>query len=536
MGLSATLSDVAEAWILLDGKAFRLDDWPMHRAFYDGRYKRTLFKTSRQVGKSTTLANFSIIECTLIPYFSTMFVSPSKEQTTIFSNSRVAKTMRYSPKISSKFLRSDLADRVFHKEFTNGSTMFFKYALDDGDRLRGPSTDRNMYDEVQDLLYDPVVIVGNETLSESDYQYETYAGTPKTMENTIQYLWELSTQAEWVMKCDGCGKHQFIDSEKAIGKLGPICLHCSKYLNPLNGQWIEMNPHRKDSPIAEDQKLKGFHVSRLIMPRDVPLAMKGRGSKQESRAEQRWQRILRKYEESPPSLFRNEVLGVSDAIGTRIISQEELQALCTGEELTDSPIGKHFEGVSSMVAGVDWSGGGQSGTSRTVLWIWGVDPHNQKLVCKYYKVYPGSNPVHSVDDVARVCTNYRVAMVVGDAGEGALANDQLRHKLGHHRVQQVQYGAQKRAIEWNGNDRYQADRTTLIDNYFMLLKKQGVVFGPEPQMRLAIQDILAEYEEVTHAGKKVWRHSPQKPDDCLHAGLFGWVAFKLSIGDLKFYQ
>jgi phage terminase large subunit GpA-like protein len=465
-----------------------------------------------------------------------MFVSPSKEQTVIFSNSRVAKTMRYSPKISSKFLRTDLADRVFHKEFSNGSTMFFKYAMDDGDRLRGPSTDRNMYDEVQDLLVDPVVIVGNETLTESDYQYETYAGTPKTMENSIQYLWEESTQAEWVMKCDGCGKHQFIESEKAIGKKGPICLHCSKYLNPLTGQWIEMNPHKKDSIIDEEQIIKGFHVSRLIMPRDVPIAMEGRGLKFEERAHQRWQRVLVKFEKSPPSLFRNEVLGVSDAIGTRIISQEELEALCVGEQLADTPTPKAFEGVSQMVAGVDWSGGGMSGTSRTVVWIWGVRPSDQKLVCKHYKVYPGTNPVHAVEDVARICTNYRVSMVVGDAGEGALANDELRKKLGHHRVQQVQYGSQKRAMEWNGHDRYQCDRTTLIDNYMMLMKNRGVEFGPVDQMRTAINDVLAEYEEVTHIGKKVWRHSPQKPDDCLHAGLFGWIAHKITIGDLKFYQ
>lgn len=536
MGLNATLSDVAEAWIMLDGKPFRLDDWPMHRAFYDGRYRRTLFKTSRQVGKSTTLANFSIIECSLIPHFASMFVSPTKEQTVIFSNSRVAKTMRYSPKISKKFLRSDLADRVFHKEFANGSTMFFKYALDDGDRLRGPSTDRNCYDEVQDLLYDPVVIVGNETLTESDYGFQTYAGTPKTMENTIQYLWEISSQAEWVMKCDACGKYQYIETEKSIGKKGPICLHCSAYLNPFTGQWIETRPHRKDSIVSEDQQLKGFHISRLIMPRDIPKAMEGRGLALEEKANQRWQTVLTKYEESPPSLFRNEVLGVSDAIGTRIISQEELQALCVGEELKDAPTPKDFNGFSQMVAGVDWSGGGQGGTSRTVLWVWGVRPADQKLVCKCYKIYPGTNPVHTVNDVARVCANYRVSMVVGDAGEGALANDELRKVLGHHRVHQVQYGSQKTAMVWNGVDRYQVDRTTLIDNYFMLLKNQRAEFGPESQMRAAIADILAEYEEVTHAGKKVWRHSPQKPDDCLHAGLFGWIAWKITMGDLKFYQ
>jgi hypothetical protein len=70
----------------------------------------------------------------------------------------------------------------------------------------------------------------------------------------------------------------------------------------------------------------------------------------------------------------------------------------------------------------------------------------------------------------------------------------------------------------------------------MLLKKREIEFGPLEQMHVAIDDILNEYEEVTQSGKKVWRHSPQKPDDCLHAGLFGWVAFKIIQNDLRFYQ
>jgi len=112
----------------------------------------------------------------------------------------------------------------------------------------------------------------------------------------------------------------------------------------------------------------------------------------------------------------------------------------------------------------------------------------------------------------------------------------LRSKIGIHRVQQIQYGAQKKAINWNGEDRWLADRTTLIDNYFMGLKRQEFEFARRPEMEVAIADILNEFEEITTAGRRVWRHSPQKPDDCLHAGLFGWVAFKMVQNDMRFYQ
>ena len=522
----ATLSQVAEAWVRLDGKPFRLDDWPMHKAFYDGRYRRTLFKTSRQVAKSTTLANFSIIECSLIPFFSTMFVSPSKEQTTRFSNSRVGKTMMYSPILKENFLHTELADRVFHKQFTNGAEMLFTYGCDDADRLRGPSTDRNMYDEVQDILYDPVITVGNETMSESNYAYETYAGTPKTMENTIQFLWDLSTQTEWVMKCSACGKYSFIDSERAMGKDGPICVKCSAYLNPFLGQWVDMQPKKT---------LKGFHISQLIMPKNVPLSMVNRPVEYKH-AQRRWQRIKQKYEESPISLFRNEVLGVSDAIGSRLISLEELEALCVGPELVAYPQSAKLRGYSKYVAGIDWSGGGTTGVSRTVLWVWGQRATDSKLCCVTYKIYPGMNPVQAHEDIAHICKLYGVSMAVGDAGEGALANDLLRKSLGHHKVTQVQYGSFKTALQFNGLDRYHGDRTTLIDNFFMLLKKKEVEFGPLLEMKPALDDMMNEFEEVTTQGKKVWRHFPQKSDDCLHAALFGWIAWKVLHGDMKFWQ
>jgi hypothetical protein len=534
--VSISLSKLAEAWIRLDGKPFSLAEWPMHREFYDGRYRRLLFKTSRQVAKSTTLANFGILECSVFPHFSTVFVSPTKEQTQRFSATRVGKTLSYSPIINKTFLRTDLTSRVFHKQFSNGSEMLFTYGQDDPDRLRGPSADRIMYDEIQDMLYDPVVLVGNETLSESDYAFETYAGTPKSMENTIQYLWEKSTQSEWVMKCSGCNTHQFIDNEKALGKRGPICVKCGKYLNPYTGTWIDMSPVNIDKDEDIDSKLKGLHVHQLIMPRNCPIVMASRGPEAEKIAIMRWKRILTKYDNGENlSTFRNEVLGVSDALGTRMLSVDELRVLCCfGRSLGNNPSEVDNKGIAGVYAGVDWSGGGTKGVSRTVLWIKGHRPTDQKLVTLYYKIYPGKNPVEIVEEIAQTCKAFRVAMVVGDAGEGHLANAQLAMYLGRHLVTQVQYGSQKIPITWNNVDRYLLDRTVVIDNYFMHLKRGAEEFAKETQMKQAIDDIMNTFEEVTRTGKRIWTHSPSKPDDALHAGLFAWLAFRIVQGDLVF--
>lgn len=531
------LSDVAQKLLWLDGEPFSLNDYPMYRAIYNGRYKSTLLLCGRQVAKSTSLANFMITESVAIPFFKEYYLSPTKEQTLIFSNTRLGKTLSYSPLVKKHFQSPEHADRVLHRSYTNGSENAFTYACEDADRARGFSADRVLYDEFQDMQYDAVVPVVNACMKNSKYRFETYAGTPKTMEASIQYLWDKSTQSEWVMKCPSCSKYNFVVTEASLGLHGPICLSCGAGLNPRTGVWVDMR-----KPTHGERLIKGFHIPQPIMPANIALCAAATSAvtlvEAQAAAQSRWDDILRDREMYSPAKFRNEVLGVSDAVGRRLISLEELQTLCVGTSIHPTPLlgTPHMDGVSTVVAGVDWSGGGTTGVSRTVLWVWGFMPARQKLKTLYYRIYPGNNAVVDVEDVIRVCQNFNVAMIVGDAGEGSLPNSMLREKLGMHRVFPVQYGSFAKALAWNGVDRYLADRTTLIDNYMMYLKREAVIFPEYGQMTQPIQDILNVFEEVTSSGRKVWRHSPQLPDDCLHAQLFGWLALKLATADLKFYQ
>ncbi len=532
------LSDVAQRLLWLDGDAFSLDDYPMYRSIYDGRYKSTLLMCGRQVAKSTSLANFIITESVAIPFFKEYYLSPTKEQTLIFSNTRVGKTLSYSPLIKKHFQSPEHADRVLHRSYTNGSENAFTYACEDADRARGFSADRVLYDEFQDMLYDAVVPVVNASMKNSEYRFETYAGTPKTMDASIQYLWDRSTQSEWVVRCDGCSKYNFVVDEKSLGLHGPICLNCGNVLNTRVGTWVDMR-----QPYGKERLIKGFHIPQPVMPANIPRCAVATPSltltEVMERAQSRWDDILRDREMYSPAKFKNEVLGVSDAVGKRLISLEELQQLCTGTPIFPGPESGpsgNMAGVSVALAGVDWSGGGTTGLSRTVLWVWGFTPQTQQLKTLYYRIYPGNNAVVDFHDVLRICNNYSVAMVVGDAGEGSLPNSMLKEALGAHRVVPVQYGSFSKAFMWNGVDRYHADRTTMIDNYMMYLKRKAAVYPPAEQMQQPIQDILNVFEEVTTSGKKVWRHSPQLPDDCLHAQIFGWLAYKIVTTDMKFYQ
>jgi hypothetical protein len=73
-----------------------------------------------------------------------------------------------------------------------------------------------------------------------------------------------------------------------------------------------------------------------------------------------------------------------------------------------------------------------------------------------------------------------------------------------------------------------------MDNFFMVLKRGGVVFPKLEYMSVPIEDTLNIYEEVTLNGQKVWRHAPTQPDDCFHAQLFAWMAAKVVLLDLQF--
>lgn len=455
-----------------------------------------------------------------------MFISPSQEQTLKFCNTRLGKTINYSPLIRKYYVDPNFSNRILLRMFRNGSEMASSFALDDPDRARGISADRVAYDEFQDILYDAVVPVVNECMSNSNYAYETYAGTPKTMEASIQYLWDKSSQTEWVIKCDGCGKYTFFVDKRVVGLKGPICLKpdCGKYLDVRKGQWVDMQ---------KGASVKGYHINQLMLPLNVPLCADMDGTL-EQRANERWERIREKLDDYSEAKFNNEVLGISDSIGSRLISKDELESLCIGPQVSPYPTQDIKNGVHTFVAGIDWSGGGTEGISRTVVWIWGIKP-DHSLVTAYFKIFPVGNPVADVDEIIEVLTNYHVPMVVGDAGEGSLANSLLQSKLGQHRAIQVQYGAFKKPLNWNGVDRYLGDRTTLIDNFLMTLKRKGASYPANlPLMRDPIQDILNVYEQVTAQGKRVWRHSPTLPDDCLHAQLFGWLAAKIISQNLKF--
>ncbi len=528
-----TRSQLTSALLRIDGNPVCLDDYPMFEAIYNGSFDKTILMTCRQVGKSTTLSNFMITESVAIPHFKNFFICPTQEQTHKFSAGRVGKTIEYSPLIKKHFVDAGQANRILSRQFTNGSQIDFSYASDDADRCRGNSADRLSLDEVQDISLDAVIPVVVECLSQSKYQYETYCGTPKTFENGIQHLWDVSSQTEWMMKCEACNTYNMIRSEKGFGPEGPICqkANCGKCLDPRKGFWLDTGKKNAES--------KGFHISRAIMPSNVPASWTSQTDKDE--ALRRWKKVWLKLAGARPypiSKFRNEVVGVSDSIGRRIVTLGMLRSNCNGPAISVKPTPALLKNVEKVTIGVDWSGGGTMIESRTVIWVLGKVKGSIRLRTMYFKIFPGTAPVEEINEVIATIQAWGrlVSLVAGDRGEGNAPMDMLRQKIEARRVIKVAYsGGMKEYIKWDAKmGGVVLNRTVAIDSLMWALHRGDFQFPTDPDgsvMEEAFQDILNEYEEVNLDGAKKWRHSPTMPDDCLHALNFARIAMQIACGE-----
>lgn len=533
------MSDLAEKILWWEGKPFSLEQYVMHRALYDGRYRKVLLKWARQTAKSMTLAAFMVTESFAIDAFRSYYCSPSQEQTRRFSHTRVGKFINYSKIVKTRFLDPSTANGVFLRLFRNGAEQAFTYADDDPDRARGFSADRCLFDEIQDLMYDTVVPVIEACMDNSKYGgLSIYGGTPKSMDNCVETLWADSTQSEWMMRCEGCGSWNYVDSLRSLGKHGPECIKpdCRKPLNPRLGRWVDLKP---------DAEIKGFHLPRLIMPENVPAAWAS--EKDRAQAQMLWdRRVLDKLKPPPVGVgevqFMNDVLAVSTASGEKLLTEELLVSLCQDYEMRRAPTDKIMRNVTATFMGVDWSGGGGPvrGTeglvkSRTVVHIWGATTDG-KLRTLFYQIFPMGHAKGWIDAIVELFLAYSCTLGMGDAGEGMMANTWVKDRLGDRFWTQNRYMAMSQPITWNEHTRcYHSDRTMMIDNYAMFLTEGKAVFARHEDMRPAFADILNVTEETTKMGRKVWEHAPTKPDDALHAQLLGWLAWRVANGDLTFY-
>jgi hypothetical protein len=354
----------------LNGRPYTINNhYPFLPLFRILMPKNQVWKTGRQLSKSTSLAAHGIVVANSIPFFKTLYVTPLYEQIRRFSNNYVRPFIDQSP-IKSQWAGTDTENSVLQRSFKNKSLMLFSFALLDADRVRGVSADRIALDEIQDMDPDHIPII-QETMSYSRYAISHFTGTPKSVDNPLEGLYKRSSQAEWFIPCQSC-KYWNIpsiehDLDAIIGPMTPhisekypgtICAKCRKPINPRQGRWVHRHPNRR-------WQFSGYHVPQLILPLHFS-------------DPEKWNTLLLKregYGNMTQAQFYNEVLGESVDAGQKLISETELRAACLLEwENKKEPDPKCLENIAQYkqrILAVDWGGGGEEGISFTVVTVLG---------------------------------------------------------------------------------------------------------------------------------------------------------------------
>lgn len=345
----------------LRGQPYTLDDHiPFEPVFGTRLPHKLVLLCARQSGKSTATAAKGIILANAIPYFNALFITPLYEQVSRFSNNYVKPFIDESP-LKTEWCNTGTKNNVLQRSFRNFSKMFFSFAFLDATRIRGIASDLCFYDEGQDV--DPSLIpIIAETMSASKWRLSMYAGTPKTLDNTMEGFWLSSSQAEWCVTCENCRymnvPRMGYDLEKMIGpyrddisihKPGVICAKCKNPINPQHptlARWVHKDETKRWS-------FPGYHIPQIIMQMHYGYPM-------------RWAELLAKregYGNTTIAQFYNEVLACSYEKGAKLITKTDLEQASilpwANEPLYGREAIAHQKNYIFRVLGVDWGGGGE---------------------------------------------------------------------------------------------------------------------------------------------------------------------------------
>lgn len=158
---------------------------------------------------------------------------------------------------------------------------------------------------------EPVPIISESMSGSRKWRFTLYAGTSKTLDGTLERVYNRSSRGEWDIKCPSCGKENLASaSEDLLNMIGPkglICgkRKCSHALDTRQGFWLHEFPDRLDNN-------SGWHIPQPILPMHC----------EDARA---WKDLLRKQKEYRESVFLNECLGEACDIGTKLITLTQIK-------------------------------------------------------------------------------------------------------------------------------------------------------------------------------------------------------------------
>lgn len=479
------------------------------------RSQREIYKCARQVSKTTSAAGSLLMNLIWRENFRSMYVAPLAIYTHRLHH------IHFAPMIRTCRLPWDIQDahtvnNVNEKTFISGSHFHGVSCFNSAGNALGLAIDWIVMDEIQDLNLDFIPQI-RETTKTSDLRWETYFGTARGIENTIQVLFDESSSGEWFIKC-GCGLWVEPTPEKhaisMIQRHGVACPDCKRLLDVQRGEWVHRYPERIKG-------FAGYHIPStvirdLITPYDRYLTTiydKLYG--------------LSRYSEAK---FLQEVLGISSDQGGRPITPEEIKRASVLE------YGPQGEGIMldrflNICGGQDW--GGSEITSFTVgaLVGWTPDGIFECLGAIRPTGIPDNERHIPMAAWFRKIGKDRIVGIGGDAGfVGSVQNRNLQ-KVSGILTASIAYGTQKHFFKPVSGNNFIVDRTTLIYIAYSLIREQKLLLPKGEWFDSFREDLKATYIEDTESptgisSRRYHRYS-QKADDFLHA--LGYAVFMCAI-------
>jgi DNA-directed RNA polymerase subunit RPC12/RpoP len=523
--------------IYVEGRKIDFNLYEPMKFVYDLEQPELLILAGRQIGKSVYLASKAATKSILVPHNRILYVSPLEAQAKTWSKTKLNPIIMDSPYIKAFFKRS--GNNVFFKENMLGSYIELTYASltsEDPQRVRGKSADDLFIDETQDIQAEALPVI-KETITSSLRPTVTYAGTAKSKEALTGVIWNKATKIERVYKCTGCNKYNTIHYEN-ISEKGLVCKYCGKKLDQSKSSFAVVEKNSKSRYVA-------VRLPQVIMPIH--------------QTEIKWYDIWAKYQDYSKEKFQQEVLGLPSGAGTRFLTLEDLKKNCMEGKRMRNMIDNEIKNkYIHIFMGIDWGGEGQEDKSRTAYGIFGHKKGTGDIEVLGAGIIPAGDPKGTLEKIKNIGIAFRVDFFGADAGMGAYQNSILQAYFGVRKFLQVRYTGNNKPYQYDSQANIlNINKTAAIDTYmgilkqdmyFPLLKKVmnpkaapnvknlKIIFPIFEDSYVYFKDIMAEFTQTTKAGNKIWTHNPDVPDDFLHAGVFGLMAYTFfKTGQVAFY-
>lgn len=388
-----------------EGHPLRLDKFfsflPM---FQSVRPYRMVFKTGRQVAKTTSACASNTINRMLRPDTKALIVTP------LFGQVHRISTEIAGPMVARGLFRDEIlentAQQVLKRRYSNGSVDHYSYAFMSAGRIRSISgIDDIWLDEVQDIRTEFIPVIEQTSAGRAMPGRKLYSGTPLSMANTIQLLWEESSQAVEAIKCDHCGFWNLgcVDQHliRMIGKHSCTCAKCDRILDVMAKVYIPRYPEREED-------FQGCHISQVLHPLHAMIPSK-------------WHELRRNMENYTTAQFHNEVLGESYDSADRMIDLDSLRNACTLGPNTMEEALRLRDKLELAAIGVDWTGGGD-GQSLTKVVFGGLERGSSTVKVLFMFALPPSMPIQSqIPEILRLVSMFRPDIFAHDySGHGWL--------------------------------------------------------------------------------------------------------------------